>query len=75
MHVQKYFDLHSGQLPPNDVYQYFLRQIEAPLIEVALVAVAGNQSKCADLLGINRNTLRKKITEFDILVSRHRKLM
>ena len=51
------------------------REIEVPLIEIALDATAGNQAKCADLLGINRNTLRKKITELDIRVTRRRKLM
>ena len=52
-----------------------LREIELPLIEIALDATAGNQAKCADLLGINRNTLRKKITDLDISVTRRRKLM
>jgi two-component system nitrogen regulation response regulator GlnG len=46
-----------------------------PLIEIALDATGGNQAKCADLLGINRNTLRKKITDLDIRVTRRRKLM
>ena len=45
------------------------------LIENALDATAANQAKCADLLGINRNTLRKKITDLDIRVTRRRKLM
>ena len=49
--------------------------ITNPIIEIALDATAGNQAKCADLLGINRNTLRKKITELDIPVTRRRKLM
>jgi two-component system, NtrC family, nitrogen regulation response regulator GlnG len=49
--------------------------VELPLIEIALDATAGNQAKCADLLGINRNTLRKKITDLDIRVTRRRKLM
>ncbi|MEP0563197.1 MAG: helix-turn-helix domain-containing protein, partial [Paracoccaceae bacterium] len=52
-----------------------LREVELPLIEIALEATGGNQAKCADLLGINRNTLRKKITELDIHVTRRRKLM
>ncbi len=74
-HLKRYFDLHGGQLPPPGVYQRILREIEMPLIEIALDATAGNQAKCADLLGINRNTLRKKITELDIHVTRRRKLM
>ena len=74
-HLKRYFDLHGGQLPPPGVYQRILREIEMPLIEIALDATAGNQAKCADLLGINRNTLRKKITDLDIRVTRRRKLM
>ncbi len=74
-HLKRYFDLHGGQLPPPGVYQRILREVEAPLIEIALDATAGNQARCADLLGINRNTLRKKITDLDIRVTRRRKLM
>jgi len=74
-HLQRYFDLHGDQLPPAGVYGRILREIETPLITIALDATAGNQAKCADLLGINRNTLRKKITELDIRVTRRRKLM
>lgn len=74
-HLKRYFDLHGGQLPPAGVYQRILREVEMPLIELALDATAGNQAKCADLLGINRNTLRKKITDLDIRVTRRRKLM
>ncbi|MEH7826930.1 response regulator [Gemmobacter denitrificans] len=74
-HLKRYFDLHGGSLPPPGVYTRILREVEAPLIEIALDATGGNQAKCADLLGINRNTLRKKITELDIQVTRRRKLM
>ncbi|MEY4981907.1 MAG: hypothetical protein RIR62_173 [Pseudomonadota bacterium] len=74
-HLKRYFDLHGGQLPPPGVYQRILREVELPMIEIALDATAGNQAKCADLLGINRNTLRKKITDLDIRVTRRRKLM
>ena len=74
-HLKRYFDLHNGALPPNGVYDRILREMEVPLIEIALDATFGNQAKCADLLGINRNTLRKKITDLDIRVTRRRKLM
>ncbi|MBT0956943.1 response regulator [Alphaproteobacteria bacterium KMM 3653] len=74
-HLRRYFDLHGGALPPPGLYQRILREVEAPLIEIALDASGGNQAKCAELLGINRNTLRKKITELDIRVTRRRKLM
>ena len=74
-HLKRYFDLHGGSLPPAGVYTRILREVELPLIEIALDATAGNQAKCAELLGINRNTLRKKITELDIRVTRRRKLM
>ncbi|WP_290687911.1 MULTISPECIES: response regulator [unclassified Haematobacter] len=74
-HLKRYFDLHGGTLPPPGLYQRILKEVEIPLIEIALDATAGNQAKCADLLGINRNTLRKKITDLDIRVTRRRKLM
>jgi two-component system, NtrC family, nitrogen regulation response regulator GlnG len=74
-HLRRYFDLHGNMLPPPGVYARILRELEIPLIEISLDATGGNQAKCADLLGINRNTLRKKITELDIQVTRRRKLM
>ncbi|RBO54567.1 nitrogen regulation protein NR(I) [Rhodovulum sp. BSW8] len=74
-HLRRYFDLHGGVLPPPGLYARILREVEMPLIEIALDATGGNQAKCADLLGINRNTLRKKITDLDIRVTRRRKLM
>ena len=74
-HLSRYFDLHGSQLPPNGVYQRILKEVELPLITIALDATGGNQAKCAILLGINRNTLRKKISELDIQVTRRRKLM
>ncbi|WP_299675151.1 response regulator [uncultured Roseobacter sp.] len=74
-HLRRYFDLHGNMLPPAGLYARILREVEAPLIEISLEATGGNQAKCADLLGINRNTLRKKITDLDIEVTRRRKLM
>ncbi|MDS9466041.1 response regulator [Paracoccus sp. MBLB3053] len=75
MHLQRYFDLHGDQLPPPGLYDRILREIEKPLLEIALDATGGNQLRCADLLGINRNTLRKKLTDLNIEVTRRRKLM
>ncbi len=75
-HLRRYFDLHGTDLPPAGLYDRDIAiEIEVPLIEIALDATSGNQAKCADLLGINRNTLRKKISQLDIKVTRRRKLM
>ena len=74
-HLRRYFDLHGNILPPVGLYNRILRELENPLIAISLEATGGNQAKCADLLGINRNTLRKKISELDIKVNRRRKLM
>jgi two-component system nitrogen regulation response regulator GlnG len=74
-HLRRYFDLHGNILPPVGLYNRILKELEVPLIDVSLEATGGNQAKCADLLGINRNTLRKKIIDLKIKVSRRRKLM
>ncbi|MFZ8874780.1 MAG: response regulator [Paracoccaceae bacterium] len=74
-HLRRYFDLHGNVLPPPGLYARILREVERPLLDIALEETGGNQAKCADLLGINRNTLRKKISELDIMVTRRRKLM
>ncbi|MDO5658741.1 MAG: response regulator [Paracoccus sp. (in: a-proteobacteria)] len=74
-HLSRYFDLHGEALPPPGLYDRILREIEAPLLEIALDATQGNQLRCAELLGINRNTLRKKLTDLNIQVTRRRKLM
>jgi two-component system nitrogen regulation response regulator GlnG len=74
-HLARYFALHGGSLPPPGVYHRVLNEVEVPLIEIALDATGGNQVRAAELLGLNRNTLRKKITEREIEVTRRRKLM
>ncbi len=74
-HIRRYFDLHGSALPPPGVYDRILQEVEVPLLEIALAATGGNQARCADLLGINRNTLRKKLTALNIQVSRRRKMM
>jgi two-component system nitrogen regulation response regulator GlnG len=74
-HLRRYFDLHGDALPPPGLYGRILREVEVPLIEIALEATGGNQIRCADLLGINRNTLRKKMSDLNIRVTRRRRLM
>ena len=54
----------------DDVYLRVLKELEKPLITLSLVATRGNQIKTAKMLGINRNTLRKKIKDLDIDVVR-----
>jgi two-component system nitrogen regulation response regulator GlnG len=74
-HLRRYFALHGDALPPPGLYDRVLREVELPLIALALSATRGNQLKAADLLGLNRNTLRKRIRELDISVTRGKKLM
>lgn len=74
-HIQKYFDGHGSLLPPKGVYQRIIKEIEVPIIEISLMACKGNQLRCAELLGLNRNTLRKKIKEININVAKYKKLM
>ena len=74
-HLKRYFDLHGDELPPAGLYDRILKEVELPLIALTLSATRGNQLKTAELLGINRNTLRKKITALDIQVTRGKKMM
>jgi two-component system nitrogen regulation response regulator GlnG len=69
-HLRDYFAAHSDGLPSAGVYDRVLREIERPLITLTLEATRGNQIKAAHVLGLNRNTLRKKIRDLDIQVVR-----
>jgi two-component system nitrogen regulation response regulator GlnG len=69
-HINEYFVAHKGAMPAAGLYDRILREIERPLIIATLVATRGNQIKAAHVLGLNRNTLRKKIRELDIPVVR-----
>jgi two-component system nitrogen regulation response regulator GlnG len=69
-HLAKYFSTFGDALPPPGLYHRILREVEHPLLSVTLAATRGNQIRAADLLGVNRNTLRKKIRDLDIQVFR-----
>ncbi len=65
-YLKDYFETYSPNLPPEGIYDRILDQIERPLLRATLTAVGGNQVRAARLLGINRNTLRKKLSELDV---------
>lgn len=69
-HLTNYFASHGDGLPPSGLYDRVMREVETPLIELSLQATRGNQIKAAELLGVNRNTLRKKIRDLEIDVVR-----
>ena len=69
-HLARYFQAHGDSLPPTGLYDRVVREVERPLINLCLAATRGNQIRAAQLLGVNRNTLRKKIKELDIQVVR-----
>ncbi len=69
-HLARYFDAHRDELPPPGLYDRVLREIEKPLISLSLLHTQGNQLQAAKLLGLNRNTLRKKILDLQVEVVR-----
>ncbi len=68
--MQKYFAQFGDDLPPSGLYDRVLAEFEQPLLLACLTATRGNQIRAAELLGLNRNTLRKKIRELGISVYR-----
>lgn len=64
--LKAYFEAHGEDLPASGLYQRLIREVERPLLTLTLKSVKGNQKKAADILGINRNTLRKKIIDLEI---------
>ena len=65
-HIRKYFEALDGAQPPPGLHSRILREVEFPLIVATLELTRGNQVKAAEILGINRNTLRKRIRELGI---------
>lgn len=64
--LEGYFRDLDGEIP-NDVYDMVIRLVEKPLLEVVMSHADNNQSRAADWLGLNRNTLRKKLVEHQML--------
>ena len=67
-HLKKFFKLHKDKLPSSGLYTRIINEVERPLISICLNATKGNQIRASKLLGLNRNTLRKKIKELKIKV-------
>jgi len=65
-HLARHFASYGNALPPDGLYDRILAELEKPLLRLTLAAVRGNQLKAARLLGINRNTLRKKLTDLGV---------
>jgi two-component system nitrogen regulation response regulator GlnG len=69
-YLTQYFLSHGDKLPPPGVYDRIIQDVERPLISICLAATRGNQIRAAQLLGLNRNTLRKKIKDLGLEVIR-----
>ena len=63
--LDEYFKDLDGE-PPHAVYEMLLSCMEKPLLEYVMNHAGGNQSKAAEILGLNRNTLRKKLKHYHI---------
>jgi two-component system, NtrC family, nitrogen regulation response regulator GlnG len=72
-HLKDYFAAHKDGTPAAGLYDRILREVERPLLSLSLLATRGNQIKAAQMLGLNRNTLRKKIRDLEIQVMRSAK--
>jgi Fis family transcriptional regulator len=64
--LEGYFRDLDGE-KPNGMYDMLIRLVEKPLLEVVMSQADNNQSRAADWLGLNRNTLRKKLLEHQML--------
>jgi Fis family transcriptional regulator, factor for inversion stimulation protein len=64
--LNRYFRDLDGQAP-HAVYDMVLRNVERPMLEVVMKQAGGNQSVAAEILGISRGTLRRKLTDYDLL--------
>lgn len=63
--LKTYFEQLDGHSPAN-LYEMLMTEVEVPLIQTALAHTQGNQSRAAEILGINRGTLRKKLKQYGL---------
>jgi two-component system nitrogen regulation response regulator GlnG len=71
-HLTGYFASQPGGSPPDGLFDRVMAEVERPLIKLTLAATRGNQLRAARMLGLNRNTLRKRIHDLDIAFERPR---
>jgi len=64
--LERYFRDLDGT-PPQALYEMVISEVECPLLQIVMKQVKGNQSKAAEILGINRGTLRKKLAHYGLL--------
>lgn len=64
--VRQYFAVLGDEMP-TDLYELILKEVEQPLLSVVLEKSRGNQTKCAQILGLNRGTLRKKLKTYGLM--------
>ena len=64
--LDKFFKMHDGDCPESGLYDRIISEVEKVLIQKTLEQVGGVQIKASKILGINRNTLRKKIKDLKI---------
>ena len=69
-HLASYLGAFADGLPPDGWYDRVLAEVEEPLLRLSLAATGGNQIRAARLLGINRNTLRKKLADHNVVAGR-----
>ena len=72
-HLRAYFAAHEAALPSSGLYDRVLIEVERPLLRIVLHECAGNQLRAAAVLGLNRNTLRKKIRALGLDCGRTKK--